>query len=102
METTIETTAGNELHLNTKFVRKMLVDFIRDQIHNAGFSKAVVGLSGGVDSAVTAFLSAEALGKENVLAVMMPFRTSNPDSKTDASLVVSELGIHSEVIDITP
>lgn len=102
METATKTTSGNEMHLNTKFVRKMLVDFIRDQIHNAGFSKAVIGLSGGVDSAVAAFLSAEALGKENVCAVLMPYTTSNPESKADASSVVGELGIRSEVVDITP
>jgi NAD+ synthase len=102
METATKTTSGDEMHLNTKFVRKMLVDFIRDQIHNAGFSKAVIGLSGGVDSTVAAFLSAEALGKENVCAVMMPYTTSNPESKADASSVVGELGIRSEVVDITP
>lgn len=102
METTTKATAGNELHLNTTIVRRMLVDFIRDQIHNAGFSKAVIGLSGGVDSAVSAFLSVEALGKENVRAILMPYTTSSPESQLDASSVVKALGINSEVVDVTP
>ena len=101
MESQGKVTKGNELHLNVRIVRKMLVDFVRDQIHNAGFRKAIVGLSGGVDSAVAAYLSAEALGKENVLAVMMPYKTSSPESRSDAESVVKELKIRSEVVDIT-
>ncbi|MDE3057442.1 MAG: NAD+ synthase [Bacteroidota bacterium] len=99
METTVYN--GNALSLNTAFTKKILTDFIRDETHHAGFSKAVVGLSGGVDSAVSAFLAAETLGKENVLAVMMPYKTSSPASKTDAESVVKALGIRSETADIT-
>jgi NAD+ synthase len=99
MEMTIQN--GNALSLNTALTKKILTDFIRDESHNAGFSKAVVGISGGVDSAVSAFLAAEALGKENIFAVMMPYKTSSPESMADAESVVKALGIRSEIADIT-
>jgi len=92
---------GQGLQLNMKYVHKLLVDFIRDEICNAGMERAVVGLSGGVDSSVVAYLSAEALGKENVLNVLLPYKTSSPDSIEDAKLVVEKLGTRSELIDIT-
>lgn len=89
------------IKLNTSIVRKLLVDFIRDEVTNAGFSKAVIGLSGGVDSALVAFLTAEALGKENVLVVLMPYKTSSPESAADAKLVVDQLGVRSETVEIS-
>jgi NAD+ synthase len=90
------------LALNIPIVRTILTKFLRDECHNAGFQRGVLGLSGGVDSAVVAFLAAEALGKENLRAVIMPYRTSSPQSRTDAELVVAKLGIPSEVVDISP
>ncbi len=95
-------TSNEHLHLNTDIVRRLLVGFLRDEISNAGFSKAVLGLSGGIDSAVAAYLAAEALGAENVLAVLMPYRTSSPKSAADAMLVVERLGIRHELVEITP
>ena len=77
------------------------MDFIRDEVSNAGFQKGVVGLSGGVDSALAAYLATEALGKENILVVTMPYKTSSPDSIGDARSVIDDLGIAYESIDIS-
>lgn len=93
---------GQRLKINTAFVKKILVDFIRDETQNAGFTKAVVGLSGGVDSALSAFLAAEALGADNLLAVLMPYKASSTESLSHARLVVDALKIRSETCEITP
>ena len=90
------------LALDPALVRQLLVGFLRDETRNAGFSHGILGLSGGVDSAVVAFLAAEALGRENVRAVIMPYRTSNPRSRSDAELVAKAAGIPTEVVEITP
>ena len=95
-------TGAQDLSLDSAVVRKLLVDFVRDEVSNAGFSKGLIGLSGGVDSALVACLAAEALGKENVLALIMPYTTSNPDSIADAKKVSEQLGIRHETVDITP
>jgi NAD+ synthase len=100
METSQRTNRA-DLKLNTKIVRELLVRFIKDQMTNAGFAKGIIGISGGVDSAVTATLAVEALGKENVLGVILPYRTSNPKSAEDAQLVIHAIGIHSERVDIS-
>jgi NAD+ synthase (glutamine-hydrolysing) len=90
------------LHIDPELVHKWLVSFLRDEVvTRRGFKKGIVGLSGGVDSALTAFLAAEALGKENVIGVCMPYRDSSPESLAHAQLVIDQLGITSETIDIT-
>jgi NAD+ synthase (glutamine-hydrolysing) len=88
--------------IDTQLTAGWLVSFLREEFERRGFEKAVVGLSGGVDSAVTAFISTEALGAENVIGVRMPYRTSNPESLTHAQLVIDRLGIQSRTIDISP
>ncbi|MBI2430158.1 MAG: NAD+ synthase [Ignavibacteriales bacterium] len=98
----ITTHEHHPLQLNMSFVRSLLVNFVKDEIQSVGFTKAVIGLSGGVDSAVSAFLAAEALGPKNVLAVMLPYKTSSSASKADAESVVKQLGIRSDLVDITP
>ena len=91
----------NKLDLNLKEVHNELVEFLRENFKKAGFSKAVLGLSGGIDSALVAYLLRDALGKENVLAIMMPYKSSNPDSLNHAKLVIEDLGINSKTIEIT-
>ena len=91
----------NKLDLNLKDVHNELVKFLRENFKKAGFSKAVLGLSGGIDSALVAYLLRDALGKENVLAIMMPYKSSNPDSLNHAKLVVEDLKINSKTIEIT-
>ena len=100
METSQRTNRA-DLKLNASIVRDLLVRFIKDQTSNAGFTKAVVGVSGGVDSAVSATLAAEALGKDNVLGVIIPYRTSDPKSEKDARSVIQTIGIQSELVDIS-
>jgi NAD+ synthase len=91
-----------DLSLNTAHVRTILTGFIRDTVHASGLRGVVLGLSGGVDSAVAASLAAEALGAEQVLGILMPYRTSSASSRTDAGLVVTALGIRSLTVDISP
>jgi len=100
METSHRTKRA-DLKIDTKIVRELLVRFIKDRMANAGFAKGIVGISGGVDSAAAAALAAEALGKENILGVMLPYRTSNPNSLEDAGLVIQKTGIRSEVVNIS-
>ena len=87
--------------LDTDLLRRVLVAFIRDEVHKVGARRAVLGLSGGVDSALVAFLAAEALAPENVWGILMPYRTSDPQSAKDAELVRRETGIDSRRIDIS-
>ena len=91
----------NKLDLNLKEVHNELIEFLRENFKKAGFSKAVLGLSGGIDSALVAYLLRDALGKENVLAIMMPYKSSNPDSLNHAKLVVEDLKINAKTIEIT-
>ncbi len=91
------------LHIDAELAHKWLVSFLKDEIvRRRGFTKGLVGVSGGVDSSLTAFLAAEALGKENVIGVRMPYRTSSPESLSHAQLVIDTLGIESVTVDITP
>jgi NAD+ synthase len=90
------------LRINTDLARKILVLFLRDAVTKVGYQRAVIALSGGIDSALSAYLVTEALGPENVLAVRMPYKTSSQASLDDAQAVIDALGIHSETIEITP
>ena len=89
------------LSIDPALLEQWLVRFIRDEFEQRGFTKAVVGISGGVDSAVTASLAARALGSSNVLGVRMPYRTSSADSLEHAALLIDALGIESRTLDIS-
>lgn len=90
-----------DLTINTDVAHTILTSFVRSEITRVGFSRAVVGLSGGIDSALSCALAAEALGPENVFAVRLPYKSSAPDSLEHAQLLIDQLGIHSETIEIT-
>jgi NAD+ synthase len=80
---------------------KILVGFVKNETQRTGINKAVVGLSGGIDSAVSAFIAVKALGNENVLCVMMPYKTSSKDSLTDAKKVIDKLKTPSKIVEIS-
>ncbi len=89
------------LSIHVSLARQILTGFIEAEITRAGFTRAVIGLSGGIDSALSCALAVEALGAHNVLAVRMPYRTSAPDSLEHARMVIEQLGVQSETVDIT-
>jgi NAD+ synthase len=90
-----------QLRLDNDAIARLLTGFLRSEITRVGLGKAVIGLSGGIDSALAAWLSATALGPENVLCVMMPYKTSSPESLIDAERVIRALGVRSERVDIS-
>ncbi|MFQ5809235.1 MAG: NAD+ synthase [Armatimonadota bacterium] len=90
------------LEIDCELVRKIVTGFVRNEITKFGFERAVVAMSGGVDSSLSAFIGAEALGAENLLGVFMPYSSSSPDSLTDAQAAAEQLGIETTTIDITP
>jgi NAD+ synthase len=89
------------LNINTDLARKILVMFLRDAVTKVGFERAILNLSGGIDSALVAFLVAEAVGPENVLALRLPYHSSSQDSLDDAQAVIDALGIRSDTVEIT-
>jgi len=91
----------NDLSIDIEKTKLILTDFIRSKVTGAGFSNAVVGLSGGIDSSLSGFLAAEALGPENVMAVRMPYKTSSPESLEHAKLVIDSLGVYDLTVPIT-
>ena len=89
------------LNINSELAARILTGFIRDSITKAGMARAVIGLSGGIDSAVSAYLAARALGAENVLAVRMPYQTSSAASLSDAGAVIEDLDLPNLTIPIS-
>ncbi len=91
----------SKLDINTELATTVLKTFLRDEIRKVGVEHAVIGLSGGIDSAVACYLVAKAIGAHNVYAVRMPYRTSSQDSLDHAQLIVDDLKINCETVDIT-
>ena len=89
------------LRLNPKLATRVLVSFIADAVETTGTEGVVVGLSGGVDSALSAALAARALGPECVLALLLPYKTSSPESSIDANAVARQLQVEARTIDIS-
>jgi NAD+ synthase len=90
-----------DLTIDTDLARKILVGFLKSEITRIGYNHAVINLSGGIDSALSCFLAAEALGPENVLAIRLPYRTSSKDSLEDAQRVIDATGVQSITVEIT-
>jgi NAD+ synthase len=94
--------AADALSIDTDVVTEILLGFIRDEVGKVGFDRVVLGLSGGVDSALVAALAVRALGSEGVVPVLMPYRSSSPESEGDARTVSTQLGLEPLVVDISP
>jgi len=90
------------MKINGPFVEKILIRFIQEELHKFGFKKGILGLSGGLDSTVCAFLAAKALSPENVTALIMPYRATFSDDLKDAKSIIHLLDIRSKIIDISP
>ncbi|HSK87280.1 MAG TPA: NAD+ synthase [Anaerolineales bacterium] len=90
-----------DLTINTDVARMILTGFIKSELTRVGFSRAVIGLSGGIDSALSFVLAVEALGAENVLAVRMPYKLSSSDSLEHAQILIDQYKVPSETIEIT-
>jgi NAD+ synthase len=90
-----------DLDINTTTARQILTRFIKTEINRASFSRAVINLSGGLDSSLSCYLAVEALGAENVLALCLPYKSSSPDSAEHAQLVIDTLGVKSLKIPIS-
>ena len=86
---------------NVSLMRRILVAFIRNEVRKVGLERVVVGLSGGVDSSLSAMLAAEALGPDQVLGIMMPYKNSSAESLEHGRLVVEKSGIRSATVEIT-
>lgn len=90
-----------DLNINTDLARRILTGFIKSELNRMGFTRAVINLSGGIDSALSCYLAAEALGPQNVLAIRLPYKSSSSDSLEHAQLVIDALGVTAITTEIT-
>ncbi|WP_028775569.1 NAD+ synthase [Shimazuella kribbensis] len=94
--------AASFLALDAPLAVKILTVALKEEVEKAGFHKVVLGLSGGIDSALSLYLAVQAFGKDNVIAVCMPYRTSSSSSLTDAEEAIRDTGVQSLTVDISP
>ena len=90
------------INIDYDYVERRIISFLRSYTSSIGAKGAVVGLSGGVDSSVTAILLVKALGKDRVIGLIMPYKTTPPEDVRDAVELTKALGIKYEIIDINP
>ncbi len=91
----------DKLHVDARVTEQVLTKFLENEVKKAGFERVVLGLSGGIDSALSCYLAVSALGAQNVLALRLPYQASSEGSLNHAGLVIEDLGIESETVDIT-
>lgn len=102
MVSPVQSVIDVQIPTNVTLLRRILVSFIRNEVEKVGVHRVVVGLSGGVDSSLSAMLAAEALGPRGVLGIMMPYASSSPESLAHAQMVIQKSSIESIAVDITP
>jgi len=90
-----------DLTINAEVAHQILVGFIKSEVQRVGYSRAVINLSGGLDSAISCVLAVDALGAENVFVLRLPYRTSSPDSLEHAQLIIDKFKLQNQTIDIT-
>ncbi|WP_035589128.1 NAD+ synthase [Hippea jasoniae] len=90
-----------KLKIDCSLISNYLVEFVRQEITKTGLTKAVIGLSGGIDSSLVAYIAKEALGKNNVYGILMPYKLSSKESIDDALKVVEDTGINHKIVEIT-
>ncbi|MCP3978452.1 MAG: NAD+ synthase [bacterium] len=91
-----------DLTIDPRWMTQLLTGFLRNELLRTGRRRFVLGMSGGIDSAVSAYLAVRALGPEGLVCLCMPYRSSSPDSLSDAEKAIRSLGVEHEVIDISP
>ncbi len=91
----------NELKINAKKVKQRLIRFIRNQTKKTGFNRVLVGLSGGLDSSLVAYLCSEALGKDGVFALILPYRTTSSQTLNQAKLIARKYQVKTRFVDIS-
>jgi len=95
------TDIAQKLQIDGRLTLQVLTSFVREEVRKAGFERVILGLSGGIDSALVAYIAVRALGAAHVTAVMMPYKTSSAGSLSDARAVADDLGLIPLLIDIT-